>query len=145
MPCITLPFNPAVGPVLNVVITAASTMKATATNPDHEHKYYPLLVDTGADVSCISPTIIDALGIAPTGKTTVITPNGPGPANQYLVDFGVSFGSGSGPMMVYAVESVSVIEFNGTQNNYQGLIGRDIICRGQLTVTGYDKRFTFCL
>ena len=145
MPCITLAFDPAIGPLLNVIIAPAASIRTTATNPSHQHKFYPLLVDTGADTSCISPDIISELGLSPSGKVQVITPTGQASANQYLVDFGVSFSVASGPATVFAVENITVIEFNGTQTNYHGLIGRDMICRGQLTVTGYDKRFTFCL
>ena len=145
MPCITLAFDPAIGPILNVVIASAGTLKSAAATSGSTPTAFPLLVDSGADITCISEHVVTALGLTASGKGDRITPAGPSTTNLYLVDIGVHFGVGTGPALIFALENVQVMQFEGTVTNYQGLLGRDIICQGQLTVTGYDKRFTFCL
>lgn len=145
MPCITTAFDPAIGPILNVVIAPAGTLKSAAATAGSTPTVFPLLVDSGADITCISEHVVSALGLSALGKAAMTTPAGPSTTNLYLVDIGVHFGVGTGPALVYAIENIQVMQFDGTVASYQGLIGRDIICQGQLTVTGYDKRFTFCL
>lgn len=145
MPCMTLAFDPAIGPLLPVIIAPAGTLKGFAASAGSSPIAFPLLVDSGADITCISDHVISAIGLSPSGKAAITTPAGPSTTNLYLVDIGVHFGAGTGPTPSFVLESVQVMQFEGTVSIYQGLLGRDIICKGQLTMSGYDKRFTFCL
>jgi hypothetical protein len=105
----------------------------------------PLLVDTGADITCISPALASQLNLTPSGKAPVVVPTGQATSNTYLVDIGVPFGNIAQGADLFVLENVTVMEFQGNNPNYQGLVGRDIICRGFYLMAGYDKRFTFCL
>jgi len=45
---------------------------------------------------------------------------------------------------VHIRNNVTVIEYKGTTQNYQGLLGRDVICQGYFQI-GFDNRFVFSL
>ena len=60
--------------------------------------------------------------------------------NIYLVDIILPFGGAAA-----ALGSVQVSEFNPPPNSpFKVIIGRDIICKGTLTVS-FDGHFTFAL
>jgi hypothetical protein len=62
------------------------------------------------------------------------------PANQYFVDLALVFGPGA-----LFVPNIQVAEFVAMPNSpFQILVGRDIICRGTLTLS-FDGHFTFSL
>ena len=69
----------------------------------------------------------------------MITPNGLSRANTYLVDIAITFGD-----MSFTCEGQQAIEYNGSTAHCKGLLGRDIICRGVLTIS-FDKRYVFAL
>jgi hypothetical protein len=62
------------------------------------------------------------------------------PVNVYLADLILPFGDAG-----YVTPSAQVMEFVPPPGGpFQILIGRDIICRGSLTMS-FDGHFTFCL
>jgi hypothetical protein len=62
------------------------------------------------------------------------------PARQYFVDLALLFGASA----LFASNS-QVVEFVSAPNSpFQILVGRDIICRGVLTLS-FDGHFTFSL
>lgn len=149
MPCISTQFNPAIGPLLNVYLAPAGTLKSqTQSGAPLNGVADPLLLDSGADITCISPNVANRLNLTPLGKRDVNVVTGQSSANTYMIDIGILFGSPSPTqtkMPIGVVENITVMEFSGPTHNYQGLIGRDIICQGMLTVIGYAGTFTFCL
>ena len=150
MPCITRPFDPAVGPVVNLGIAKPGTLtRAPDDNPPVEVHTYHALVDTGADVTCISPQIADEVGLVPRGKKDVASALGVEAANYYLADIALPFGEPDAAEAV-AIQtlisgSMEVMEFQPNSPHYQMLLGRDLIGRGLFSMTTYDKRFTICM
>jgi hypothetical protein len=62
------------------------------------------------------------------------------PVNVYLADLVVPFGT-----LAFGLPGQQVMEFAApTASPYQVLIGRDIICRGALSIS-FDGHFTFSL
>jgi hypothetical protein len=61
------------------------------------------------------------------------------PANVYLVDLMLPFGA-----LGHVIPSTQVMEFVAGNAPFQMLLGRDVICKGSLTLT-FDGHFTFCL
>lgn len=144
MPCISSQFDPNIGPIINVGISVPGALHAGAGEP--RISAFPLLIDTGASITCISPRIAQVAQLVPRGKQPVTVPSGTDSLNTYLVDLALPFGVPSGQLApAYLANNILVMEFLGDTTHYQGLLGRDIICKGHLTVTGYDNRFTFCL
>ena len=146
MPCISTIFNPTIGPLLNVLIAPAGTLKAKANGDGQPSAgYYTFLVDTGAAITCLTPQIAAALGLQLMGKRDVHHAAGSAEANTFLADIGIPFGDPTKGVQTFVDENVTVMEFGGAHGNYQGLLGRDILCLGLLTMSGYDKRFTICM
>ena len=96
------------------------------------------LIDTGADSTCIAPSLINQLGLKPIGKIQTVGVTGePTPMNQYTVDLALRFGA-----QVLGIGNLAVSEFSNESPIFQVLIGRDIICRGVLTMD-FSGRFSF--
>ena len=101
---------------------------------------FPALLDTGASVTCISPRIIQAVGLQPIGMRPMISATNSVPVNAYLVDLIVIFG-GTG----FIINATQVMEFSpGGNPPFEILVGRDIICRGTLSMS-FDGHFSLSL
>jgi hypothetical protein len=102
------------------------------------------LIDTGASCSCIDPSVLNALGLTPTGAVTVNTPSTgtqPHPALQYDVSIVIP---GSLPGHVpLVVENIPVVAAQLlAAQGFQALIGRDILAQCLLTYNGELDQFT---
>jgi hypothetical protein len=102
------------------------------------------LVDTGASGTCIDPSVLKTLSLAPTGNTSVITPstgNQPHNADLYDVSFLIP---GSLPTHVpFSIPNLPVMcaELLVPQG-FHGLIGRDILSRCLFAYNGSTNSFT---
>jgi len=134
MPCLSGEYNPAVGVLLRAAVLPGGTV---AQQPQGQAPSFSSLIDTGADVTCISSNVAAMLGIQPSGKRSVVGATGIAEANQYIVDLLLQFGSES-----LVVPQHEVTAFPANSPHYDVLIGRDIICQGVLTVD-FSGHFTF--
>jgi len=101
---------------------------------------FPALLDTGASITCISLSVVQALNLVPIGMRPMVSATHAVPVNQYLVDLIFPFGS-----VIYIMSAMQVMEFVATNTTpFQILLGRDIICKGILTMS-FDGHFTFSL
>jgi hypothetical protein len=142
MPCLSGRFDPAIGPLVNLAIAAAGSVTAVASSaPPAGLQAFPALIDTGATITCISPTIVQALQLQARGKR----PMGSAthqvvPVNVYLVDLILPFGP-----TALVLDNRQVMEVAPPANSaFQALVGRDILCQGAFTLS-FDGHFTFCL
>lgn len=88
------------------------------------------LWDTGASVSLISARVAKVLGLESIGKSGVSGYNeGVDVKNTYLVHIGLPTGD------------IVTMEFHSDE--YDVVIGMDVICKGDLAVTNKDGRTTF--
>ena len=115
-------------------------LQSPASTLSADIQAYEFLVDTGADCTCISPAIVQQLNLVPDSQRLITTPSGVAPANVYIVDIAIPFGAYG----LHICESQVVFEFNGSNSFYEGLIGRDVICLGVLTLS-FDGHLTFAL
>src|SRR5207302_4823391 len=142
MPCLTAAFDPSIGPLLAVLITPAGAIQKLAvggpapTSPgDGGTVITPvlMLIDTGADATCISPQLAQQLNLKSLGLRPVGGATGAALRNKYLVDVGIPFPGGQttpGTVVsafTIAVPNIEVIEFVGRSPHFQGLLGRDIL------------------
>jgi Aspartyl protease len=128
------------------VVAAPGTLRQTLASGGLANLTpFNALVDTGATHTCIAPSVAQRLNLAPRSMMPVSVPTGPGAANMYIVDLGIGFGDPAGATIDwFAFENVQVMEFLGNSPHYEGLVGRDVICRGMFSI-GLDGRFTFSL
>ena len=148
MPCIAGTYNPAVGPLVQLAIIKPSAEILSGT-PDlqlvpitgalRSPTFYNALIDTGATVTCISPRIVQEVGLQPTGKSMMTGSTGSSAVNTY--QFGVGFltnprqtptGQVAGILDVRIVDG---LEFAVQGAAFDILLGRDIICAGQFSLS----------
>ncbi len=85
------------------------------------------LWDTGASKSCVSPWLVASLGLTPSGTRQVHTADGLSPKNTYVVNFYL-------PNSVCMFGMVAT-EFSASHGNFNVLVGMDIICIGDFSIT----------
>ena len=97
-----------------------------------------LLLDTGAEISCIDKDIVQKLELQPTGSANVNTPSTGSQSHQcfcYDVDIVVPVPTSSA---LKHIPAVPVIEADFSIQGHQGLIGRDILKEFRFTYSGPD-------
>lgn len=164
MPCMSVLLDPANSPILGVVIAPSGVLKSLrSSEADHADANgslvqpvaslttFPLLIDTGADTTCISPQVVQQLNLMAIGLVPVSVPTGQGVLSKYLVDIGIPFVSttppGSAPVsaQVVVVPNIEVIEYQGVSQHYQGLLGRNMLASGHFSLSIWNRSFTICI
>jgi hypothetical protein len=139
MPALSGQFNPGIGPLINIGVLPVGHLTPT-TAQTTQVTTFPALLDTGASVTCISPNVAQTVGLQPMGMRQMISATQTVPVPVYLVDLVLPFGAAG-----FVLSSAQVMEFSPTGGSaFQMLIGRDIICRGILTMS-FDGHFSFAL
>ena len=97
---------------------------------------YPLhdttaLWDTGATKSVITDATVAALNLIPIGTTTVNHAGGTSPSNTYLVNFILPNNVGIAGVMVSQCSDIA--------GQFGAIIGMDIICQGDFSITNVGK------
>jgi hypothetical protein len=148
MPCIATTYNPSIGPLLQVAIFPPSSLGTSPlpaiTSGPH---LYMALVDTGASSTCISTKIVNDLALPPTGKMPVAGVHGSMPANtyQFIVGFILPQRQDATGTILANITPFPVdgIEFANIGCGFDVLLGRDVLCRGQLTLS-FSGQFVIC-
>lgn len=142
MPCVTKPYDPTRGPILEIGVSLprASLEKGGVQAFGRVNA----LIDTGSDVTCVTHNFARWLGLLPMGRAPVAGTTGVGAANYYLCDVELPLVGHHGKPAPIPVRDIRLYETNppGSQH-YEALLGRDIIGRGVLQIAG--STFTFCL
>ena len=127
------------GPILNALITVSearsSALQAQKAEIPNGIKVQGL-VDTGASGTCVDPSVIEQLGIPPTGEATMLTPStkdGPVPATQYDVGLQI-YAEVTQPPLV--IRNLPVMESHLRQQGIHALIGRDVLSKCILIYNG---------
>lgn len=114
--------------------------------PQSPLKLFRGLIDTGASRTCISHRLVSLYHFAPTGDATMAHAWGKNEAHTYLFNIFVPTyiqecdrGKVNSDISMFTLEGLS-FKANG---NFDLLIGRDFIGRGQLTMN-FDGHFTMC-
>jgi hypothetical protein len=139
MPCLSGRYDPALGPILSIGFLLPGEKPPGPGAPSQTTLFAPL-IDTGASVTCVSPQVVQMLGLHPIGQRQMISANRVAPVNTYLVDIVIPFGSVSG---LRAGQQVA--EFAPPEGSpFQVLLGRDVVCHGVFTLS-FDGHFSFAL
>ncbi len=97
------------------------------------------LVDTGADKTCISSKAAQYIQLSPVSKIAMQGATGSNQMNQYRIDLMLQFGKES-----LFLSNFLVIEHSASSDLFDVLIGRDIICKGVLTMD-FSGHFSFSI
>ena len=101
------------GPILNVLV-GVSQARSAALSDVGQVIPPPVvakgLVDTGASCTCVDPRLMQALGIPPSGKTTIVTPStgtGVATVDQYDVSLAIYSTTTEPP---YRIPNLPIVE-----------------------------------
>ena len=151
MPCISGNFDPKVGPIVKIGIAKPVSLRPSA-EASGEGKTAPIvaipaLVDTGASITCITEAVAKAAGLQLFGKRPTHSVHGEKLSNLYIGDVALPFGdpAKSNTVETLLKEASPLMEFVTNSSHYSALLGRDLLCEGLFTITGYDGRFTLCM
>lgn len=113
--------------------------------PKSPLKLFRGLIDTGASRTCISQRLVSMYNFAPTGDATMAHAWGTNKASTYLFNVYVPTAvteSGSEVTSEITRFTLEGLSFKAS-GDFDLLIGRDFIGRGQLTMN-FDGHFTMC-
>lgn len=97
------------------------------------------VIDTGAEGSIITATVVQSLDILPVRYATVLTTLGQARVAAYDVSIAV------GPDQENPPDPFSIRTYEGEVVAGDMLIGRDILNRGELIWKGQEQRFSLAL
>lgn len=101
------------------------------------------LVDTGASCTCIDPSILTQLNLAPTGSSAVNSPttgDQPALADQYDVSLYIPGSRGQAPLVNHTIAVLESRLF--AAQGFHVIIGRDILRGCLLSYDGWGGVFT---
>jgi predicted aspartyl protease len=102
------------------------------------------LVDTGASTTAIDPSVVQGLGLSPTGSISVLTPStGSIPIQASTFDVSIVIPIFSG--QTFTLPAVQVFESSLSVQGIQALIGRDILKNALLVYDGRNSIFSLAL
>jgi len=83
MPCRSSSFDPDIGPLIQIGVSETGVEPSASPN---KIQTFSALIDTGAQSTCIAPSVARQLGLLPFGKRPMVSAHEVRPANLYLVD-----------------------------------------------------------
>lgn len=138
MPCIEGSYTAYTGPLITIGVLPGGEIKPAnaASAPT-----FQALIDTGAQGTCISPLIVETLGLQPIGMRKMSTALGTQEAvSTYLVDLVLTFNTGAPWRYLLPVTELRV----DAKHPFQALLGRDVLCLGTFVMSA-GGHYTLCL
>ena len=102
MPCIILPLDPVLGPVLDIGISAPTATMASGSPRPAIH-WIKAIADTGCSNTAVHTSVTPICGLRTIGKALTNTAAGPVPINVFLADIFIRVTSPTGPGVRMAV------------------------------------------
>lgn len=147
MPHINLQMIPGDGPLIDIFVgvsfprrDAMTAAGRVAPNPIRARA----LIDTGASCSCVDPSILQPLGVTPTGSQLIITPS-TGQQGQVANQYDVSILIIKSAQHYLLVPSLPIVEAAlhlPPVQGIQALIGRDVLANCLLIYDGSESQLT---
>ena len=128
MPCVNFQIH-LPGPIIDIQISVSSPRRdalEAAGLAIPEAVLCRLLIDTGASCTCIDPWVIKALGITPSGSTTIHTPSTNADSNHQYNQYDVCLCIPHQAISRYFY-AIPILESNFSHQGIDGLLGRDVL------------------
>jgi hypothetical protein len=149
MPCVSGNYDPHVGVLINCAVFPQSQLAAFVAplapggSPPNVTMFMGL-IDTGASATCISAKVVASLVLQPSGKTTLSGSTGQSD-RSYTFVVGFIFGAQQAPTGAVSGQLIPHLvqgcEFTSHGFGFDLLIGRDILCKGALSLS-FDGHYT---
>ena len=136
MPCLSRDFAVRVGPLVQICISSPGTLPATSP---HQISTAWALIDTGAEQTCIAPSVAAAAEIQPIGMQPMRSATHVVDTKVYLVDLLIRLDS------FVRYPGVQVAEFPQPPkgSSFEAILGRDVLCKGSFFMA--NGIYTLCL
>lgn len=134
------------GPVVQAAIMVSHARRQALTEagqPIPDPQRILALLDTGASISAVDPSVLLALGLSPTGESEIHTPSTNGtPAKADTYDVSVAILAGRTGDLHFISDTIRVTSSGLAGLGLQALIGTDILNKCIFTYNGSDSCFT---
>jgi hypothetical protein len=145
MPFMTLQISPQ-GPIVRAAImvsNARETMLQAIGQPVPEGQAIQALIDTGANISGVSPSVLSALGLAPTGQADIVsTTSGAAGISVPTYDVCIGIFAARQGDLHFISDTVQVTATDLSSRGFDALIGTDVLGKCVLHYNGADGIFT---
>jgi hypothetical protein len=145
MPHFTLQISPQ-GPIVDAAVMVSTARQQALQNAGNEvpaPQMIRALVDTGAGISGVDPSVLTALGLSQTGEAEIHTPStGLVPVKTPTYDVRIAILAARSGDLHFISETVQVTATELTGRGFQVLMGRDILASCILYFNGADGVFS---
>ncbi len=101
------------------------------------------LIDTGASISGVDPSVLSALGLTPTGNADIVsTTSGAAGVSVPTYDVCIGIYAARQGDLHFVSETIQVTATHLTGRGFQALIGTDVLKKCILHYNGADEFFT---
>lgn len=142
MPHLSGPITPW-GPLINISVGVSgprAVALAQAGQAIPQRIIAKLVVDTGASGTALDCTILQQLGLTPTGNIEIHTPSTPGiPHSALQYDISILIFGANAMMPIFGLHALPVIDGQFKPQGVDGLLGRDVLGGARLTYFGSDN------
>jgi hypothetical protein len=143
MPCITLPLDPGIGPIVELGVSAAAAL-LPAGSPRPPIQWIRAVADTGCSHTSVHTSIAVNCGLKLISKGTTNTPGGQVPCNIYHGDLFLKIALPNGQQFEFPFRGRGIIELVNKIPSLDALLGMDMLSMGTFHVNGLTKNATFC-
>jgi hypothetical protein len=140
MPCITLPYDPTIGPLFNFGV--AQPLSSLADPTTQKIVWLRGLIDTGCSNISITPSAAKQLGLPVIGKHPVTSSTDTIESDLFLGDLFIPFADPADKYHHY-FRDIRFLEFRFGNVAFDILVGRDVLSLGLFQLNGPTKQFTF--
>jgi hypothetical protein len=140
MPCITLPYDPTVGPLFSLGI--AQPLSSLSDPSSQKITWLRGLIDTGCSNISIAPAAAKAAGLPIIGKHPVASTTQTIESDLFLGDLFIPFADPADKFHHY-FRDIRFLEFRFGNVAFDILVGRDVLSVGLFQLNGQTKQFTF--
>jgi hypothetical protein len=145
MPHFTLQISPQ-GPVVDAGIMIGTARQQALQDAGQDvpaPQMIRALIDTGASISGVDPTVLTALGLTQTGEAEIHTPSTRGVAvTTPTYDVRIAIIAGRAGDLHFISETIQVTATDLSPQGFQTLIGTDVLRSCILHYNGADGHFT---
>jgi hypothetical protein len=134
------------GPVLTVrfrLTQGAAALRRRSGNPVPPPAEVVALIDTGAEVTCLDPSVIARLGVSPTIVTLVNAPAAGGVGSTLRYDVDLEVPHPSNPSVTpLEIPELEVLEMQLNSFGVEAILDRDVLASCVLIYDGVGNSFT---
>lgn len=140
MPCITLPYDPAVGPLFTFGV--AQPLSSFTDPTAQKIVWLRGLIDSGCSNISITPTAAQQLGLPVIGKRPVSSTTQTIDSDLYLGDLFIPYADPN-DRYHHFFRDIRFLEFRFGNVDFDILVGRDVLSLGIFQMNGKTNQFTF--